>query len=68
VRTFAALQNYSTIVPSSDEYFPKDDASEEKQLRDISGVGEEVTYLSPDEVRQYAMNDFGMGFDEEIQR
>ena len=42
-------------------YIAKDDEAEVAQLRDINGVGEEIHVLTPDAVRQYALNDFGLG-------
>jgi hypothetical protein len=59
-RTFAALQSYSTIQPS-DEYIPRDDESEARLVQSTEGVG---AVIYPEEVKAYALNDYGLGLDE----
>jgi hypothetical protein len=49
-------------------YISRDDETEARRLVSINGVGEEISYLDPSEVRSYAMSDYGMGLDEEETR
>jgi len=60
-RTFAALQTHSTIQPS-EEYIPRDDESEAR-LMNTEGVG---VVLYPEEIKQYALDDY-LGTMDEIE-
>lgn len=48
---------------SNDVYIPRDDESEAKRFRDINGVGE-PSYMNDEDVKIYALADFGIGFDD----
>jgi hypothetical protein len=59
LKTFVALQTYST-TPGSD-YIPRDDEAE-AALYDNTGVGE-MRILTPSEIQEYALQDFGLSVD-----
>ncbi len=44
---------------SPNEYLSQDDEAELKRHTDLNGVGEAI-YMDPDQIREYAMGDFGM--------
>lgn len=49
------------------EYIPQDDESEAARFAAIHGAGE-VSYLDTDEIKQYALNDFGLSLSEKSGR
>ena len=63
VRTFAALQNYSTINTNEDEQISRSDEAEAARINDPNGYGDII--LDDGDVRQYAMQDFGIGLNAE---
>lgn len=65
VRTFQALQSYSKPVSDSG-YIPRDDASEAERvekMRDANGVGDDITYLDPEDIASYNLADLGINMD-----
>lgn len=63
VKTFAALQTYSATTPieNNSEYISRDDESELARTNAL--ISHPVEILTDEEVREYAMNDFGINFD-----
>lgn len=62
-KTFAALQTYSVTTPieNNSDYIPRDDESELARTKVSSGQPIEI--LTDEEVKEYSMHDFGVGFD-----
>lgn len=57
LRTFQALQNFSTPSFPNSEYIPRDDESEAKYYKDLTGIGD-VNIIDDTEVKMYSIKDF----------
>ncbi len=58
LKTFQVLQT-SSILEDNVKHIPRDDESEYNQLRDSNASASQ--FLSTDDVRNYAIEDFGLG-------
>src|SRR5215213_4375449 len=61
VKTFQVLQTSSAIPDPDQKYYPRDDETEAEQLVQLGGIG---TPLSPDDIRAYNREGFGINFNE----